>query len=270
MNEEMNYTTPNSNYKEFYASVNQEYNKYKGLCIVRILQGNTVWQIGSEVFNASAGDLIFLNNLEPRRRISASEDLKIAAYSFKIAFLTSVGSTDCLRCFYGRSDSFTHKLTAPDLLSVYDSIRNEMAGEQSQSLLLAYTIELLIKAGRIYDSQFPDALSNSLRCDLSATAAIADSTAYINSNLKSDLNLKILADNAGMSIGHYSRTFRKYVSVTPADYIAHCRIRHFLSLMQSGERNILEAAFECGFNSASNFYKTFKRICGCSPTEYKK
>ena len=61
--------------------------------------------------------------------------------------------------------------------------------------------------------------------------------------------------------------FRKYVSITPADYIARCRIKRFLSLMSEGNENILDTAFACGFVSASGFYKTFRRICGHAPTE---
>ena len=40
--------------------------------------------------------------------------------------------------------------------------------------------------------------------------------------------------------------------------------------MSTGQKNITRAAFDSGFNDLSYFSRTFKRIKGISPTEYKK
>ena len=238
---------------------------YDGLTISRVTSGSGVWQIGGEICNVKTGDLIFLSNLEPRRVISGFIGLE--AFSINAAILPSAGALECLRVFYGRGQTFTHAIRSDELLRIYQTIREEsLSASPSFVLLLAYAIELLIGANRHYDERYPDALEKNFRCDAITVGAIAASAAYINEHLTADLSVAELAKLAGMSEGHYTRMFRKYVSVTPIDYIARCRIKRFLSLMSEGKANILDTAFACGFTSSSGFYKTFRRICGRAPT----
>lgn len=257
-------------YKEFSAPVNDSFHKFDELCVVRILSGSTVWQIGNETVRAQTGDLIFLSNLEFRRRMQASPDLTIAAFSFSPSFLSTLDVGDCLRCFYSRGSRFTHKITAPSLLAVYDKIGAEMRGAQAQGLLLAYTVELLTLAERFYDEQLPGALGRISCAGSPGIGAIAASLAYINSHLTEPLTVGVLAGAASMSEGHYSRLFRKFVSLTPIEYIRERRIALFLATVQAGETNILESAYASGFTSASGFYKAFSEVCGCTPSAWLK
>ncbi len=254
-------------YKEFSAPVNGAHNRFDELCVVRVLSGSTVWQIGNESLTATAGDLIFLNNLESRRRLSVSADLQLAAFSFPVSFLSAADATDCLRPFYARGASFTHRLCAPRLHPFYDAIRAEMQESGMPHVILAHTILLLTGAVREYEQQCTDALKGDWQRNISGIGAIAASLNYINNHLSEPLGIGVLAAQAGMSEGHYARLFHKLVASTPIDYIAARRVERFLQLMRAEEKNILEAAFACGFTSASGFYKTFSRICGCAPKE---
>ena len=254
-------------YKEFSASVNEAHNRFDELCVVRVLQGSTVWQIGNERVSATAGDLIFLNNLESRRRITVTADLRLAAFSFPVSFLTAVGAMDCLRPFYGRGAAFTHKLIAPHLLAFYDAIRAQMKEGGAPYVILAHAILLLTGAVKRYDEAHPHALLQEWQRNIFGIGAIADSLHYIHNNLAAVLSVGLLAKRAGMSEGHYTRLFHKLVSVTPIEYIAARRAEQFLSLMCAGEKSVLEAAFACGFTSASGFYKTFSRLYGCTPKQ---
>lgn len=255
-------------YNEDALRTTANYLIFPGVCVTRITKGSGKWQIGTELCPIKSGDMVFLSNLEPRRIVADSGDLAIAAFSFSAAFLTAAGAEECLRVYYGRTQYFTHAIQSPELSRIFNSVRSEMlSDEPSGSMMLAYAIELLIGAGRLYDRQYPNALDKNFRCDATAAGAIAASAAYINENLTADLRVDELARLAGMSAGYYTRLFRKYVSVTPVDYIARCRVKRFLSLMSEGKSNILDTAFECGFTSASGFYKAFHRICGHSPKE---
>ena len=240
---------------------------YPTVCVVRILDGSGIWQIGHELCPIKSGDLIFLSNAEPRRIVSSDGNIKIATFSFNVSLITSVGAEECLRVFYGRSSEFTHAIAAPELTVIYDNIRNEMLSvSKSPSLVLAKAIELLITASRAYDILLPGKLNRVYHCNGSSAAAIAASASYIFDNLTSELKISDLAKRAGMSTGYYSKMFLKYTSITPSDYIGHCRIKRFLSIFRNSEKNILDIAFSCGFTSSSGFYKTFHRICGCTPT----
>ena len=241
---------------------------FTGLGIARVVSGSGTWQIGSELCSIRKGDILFLSNLDPRRVTSASHDLFLETFNFNTATLPSAGVGDCLRVYYGRKKGFTHVIHAPELYPYYDTVREEFLSDSPiYSLLLACAIEILIGAGRYYDRVYPGTLETDFRCDSTSVGAIAASAAYINENLTADLRVEMLAKLAGMSEGHYTRMFRKYVQLTPVDYIARCRVKRFLSQMGEGRGNILDIAFACGFTSASGFYKAFHRICGHAPSE---
>jgi len=241
---------------------------YKNFNITYVTGGSGLWQIGNELCPVHEGDLIFMSNLEPRRLMTVHGFLNIETVAVKNTALPAAGVSDCLRVYYGRNPGFTHAIHSPSLSDSFFSIRREAMSESpSYSVALAHTILLLMEAGREYDRVHPGMLEKSFRCDATSVGAIAASAAYINANLTTDLRVEDLAKQAAMSVRHYTRMFRKYVSVTPVDYIARCRVKRFLTLYGEGKGNVLDIAFACGFTSASGFYKAFRRICGHAPTE---
>lgn len=243
------------------------YYKFDSLCVTHIVNGNGKWRIGGELCEISWGKLVFLSSFEPRRIVFASDELEIETFSFPLSFFASAGAGECLRVFYGRSEGFSHSLKSEELCGIFSRIAREMlSASPSGSLILGLSAVLLTLSGREYDRVFPGSLEKNFRLDATSAGAIASSAAFINENLTSELNVPELAKHAGMSVGHYTRLFRKYISTTPVDYIAHCRVKRFLSLAGSAD-NLLRLAFDCGFSSSSGFYKTFHRICGGSPTE---
>lgn len=260
------YRTDKFLYKEFPALSNDRKTLFPDtLGVIRILSGETLWNIGQETLTAKTGDLIFLCDLEFRQRLWCSPDLCISTFSFPVSLLNGIGSAECLRVFYGRGKAFTHRLVSPKLLAVYNAIRDEiMSNAPSRDMLMGYTLQLLAGAVREYE-QMPDALTRE-RPDMSAFTRIAASVDYIHSHLTEPLTVGMLAEQAHISEGHYARMFAKYVATTPADYIARCRINLFESRRSLGD-TVLDTAFACGFTSASGFYKTYNRIVGHPPTK---
>ena len=64
------------------------------------------------------------------------------------------------------------------------------------------------------------------------------------------------------------RFFKELVGKTPIDYLNFYRIERACEMLISGEKNITETAFECGFNDISYFIKTFKKYKGIPPKQY--
>lgn len=92
---------------------------------------------------------------------------------------------------------------------------------------------------------------------------------YIQNNLSKDLPLAILAREAHLSKYHFCRTFKKYVGMSPRQFILHLRLERAKSLLVKEDFNISLAAIEAGFNDLSNFNKEFKRHIGVTPTTYR-
>jgi AraC-like DNA-binding protein len=87
---------------------------------------------------------------------------------------------------------------------------------------------------------------------------------------KKNLDLKQLYKMVDRTPEHISRTFRKYLSCTPGEYVNKYRIRAVKSLLTTTRFNITDIALDCGFESLSYFYQVFKELTGESPGEYRK
>lgn len=66
------------------------------------------------------------------------------------------------------------------------------------------------------------------------------------------------------------RVFQNKLAVTPTTYVHIVRTRMACALLKDPARKVTDIAFECGFASLSNFYRTFEMQMKMSPREYRK
>ena len=94
---------------------------------------------------------------------------------------------------------------------------------------------------------------------------------YIDAHLTENLTLRELSDVSALTPTYFSRLFKEIVGVSLWNYISSKRIDKAVRLITAEDCNktMLEIATECGFNNTVNFNKTFKKIMGMSPREYK-
>jgi len=79
-----------------------------------------------------------------------------------------------------------------------------------------------------------------------------------------------LASAAGMSRSAFALHFRQIVGQTPLDYLTRWRIYKAAVLLRDGHRKLTEVANAVGYDSDASFNKTFKRIVGVTPGEYRR
>lgn len=69
---------------------------------------------------------------------------------------------------------------------------------------------------------------------------------------------------------NYAMTlFKKAFGTTLTHYITSHRVSHAQRLLVTTDHKILDIAMSSGFNSLSRFNEAFRRICNCSPREYR-
>jgi AraC family transcriptional regulator, regulatory protein of adaptative response / methylphosphotriester-DNA alkyltransferase methyltransferase len=100
-------------------------------------------------------------------------------------------------------------------------------------------------------------------------ALVKHTVAFLVEHYKQKLALQDLAAHVGVSPFHLERVFKQTVSDTPRAYLEKIRIDKAAHLLASSERTNLEICYDVGFQSPSNFYKSFRRIKQCSPSEYR-
>ena len=58
--------------------------------------------------------------------------------------------------------------------------------------------------------------------------------------------------------------------MTLSDYIVGARISRAKELLNQTDRSITEILYSVGFNSPEHFSRTFRRLTGMSPRQYRK
>jgi AraC-like DNA-binding protein/ligand-binding sensor protein len=104
----------------------------------------------------------------------------------------------------------------------------------------------------------------------SEPSAIAKARKYIHANLDQPLPLGLVASQAGLSESHFCRLFKDFAGLTLTDYVNRCRIDWAKRELLKYETRISEIAFLIGYQSLSQFNRSFARIVGLSPTLYRR
>jgi AraC family transcriptional regulator len=91
----------------------------------------------------------------------------------------------------------------------------------------------------------------------------------LDSHTTRHLSLQDIAFAVGVDRSHFSRQFKRYFHVSPAEYVRHSRVCAAADLIRAGG-NLLDIALQCGFYDQSHFAKKFHQVMGVSPGEYKR
>ncbi len=93
---------------------------------------------------------------------------------------------------------------------------------------------------------------------------------YIMRNFQEDITLPEIAGVANMAVTTFCNFFKEHYRVTFVEYLNTVRIGHACKLLSEKDWNVVEVAYECGFNNLANFNKQFKKLKHMTPSEYRK
>ena len=75
---------------------------------------------------------------------------------------------------------------------------------------------------------------------------------------------------AGRSHEHVCRQARRYLGLSPTQYVNRIRIQHAAMLLAATDRGLTEVAAECGFENLSYFHRLFRDQYGTTPRGYRR
>ena len=84
------------------------------------------------------------------------------------------------------------------------------------------------------------------------------------------VSLDSIAAAIGVSAGHLSRTFKKIAGVTFERYLMMKRVERARQLLLDPLSRVSEVAEKCDFCNPAYFARVFRKVAGCSPTEFSK
>ena len=92
---------------------------------------------------------------------------------------------------------------------------------------------------------------------------------YIEQHATEEITLAAVAAAAGASVFHFSKVFHKSTGLTFTDYVARQRAAAARTRLLNPSLRISEIAYDVGFQSLTQFNRTFRRIFGQSPSEFR-
>ena len=93
---------------------------------------------------------------------------------------------------------------------------------------------------------------------------------YIVENIQRDISVNSISRATGLSKSALYKKFHHALGCTVGEYINRKRVECAAVLIKSTNLSMEEISQKAGFTSASYFSRTFKRIKGVSPVQFKK
>ena len=250
------------------------------LTVISFVDGEATISIGGNQYVACTGDFFILTGTE-NARIHAvlTERIEYQILSFDPAYISPNGLMGFdryyLTAFYDRQHMPTHKLNCQrepldKLQEMFTAIVAEMeeAADGYAWRVKVLLLQALLEIQHYY--QLDGELNPNQKSSHSPPNQTIESIiSYIDENLSQTLSLSMFAEIAHMNPFYFSTYFKKHTSMSPSQYVLYARINRAKKLLMETDKNILDIALLCGFNSTANFNKAFKKATGRTPTEYR-
>jgi transcriptional regulator GlxA family with amidase domain len=103
-----------------------------------------------------------------------------------------------------------------------------------------------------------------------ASDTIKQVLGFLMKNIAEDVHLSDVARYFGMSESIFSRFFKRNTGHGFVHYVNRVRINRACDLLTQTDKPVTDVCFETGFNNISNFNRQFRKLCGLSPSEYRR
>lgn len=226
-----------------------------------VVSGSGELKYGNDVYPLNKGDCVFIDCNNPYQHKS-SDDL----WTLKWVHFFGPNMKEMYEKYVdkGGSPVFTPKDTdkyiylMDDIYSIAnsaDAIRDMKICERLYSLL-THLME---------DTSSPEPTHKRTRHrDMDVVIS------YLDENFKRKVSLEELADKFFINKFYLTRLFKEHTGQTINEYIINKRITYAKSLLRFTGKSLEEIGEESGIGDAGYFSKTFTRIEGINPKDYRK
>lgn len=151
------------------------------------------------------------------------------------------------------------------ILDLLKSIREELTAkteyyETAAQNLLSLFIVLIMRNTSVI-------ATHTTESKMSADCALIKR--YIDSHFTYNFTLKELADKIFVNKYHLIHIFKKYIGMSPMNYILDKRIGEAKKLFENTDLNVSSVCKEVGFSNSNHFTQMFKKKEGMTPSQYR-
>ena len=85
---------------------------------------------------------------------------------------------------------------------------------------------------------------------------------------ESDMTVESLCRDGHISHSTLQRRFKKFLGVTPKQYLTRLRLNKAIDMLSRGDASVREIAYACGYDDEKYFSRVFKQNFGCPPMQF--
>ena len=257
-----------------------EYSYHNELEISLIKQGSGKYIVDGRIYDFEEGDIFIFNNIESHAIISVNPatNLQNMVIMFDPRFIWSIESnlfdSRYLKIFFNRNELFQNRLdpnnaTTSIIKELLLEIEREFTKNQPEYELMIKVklLNILVALMRHYDYICKDA--NEIVRNKHELKLINNVISFIDSNLCDELRLEQMAGITFMNPAYFSTFFKKYMGLSPTEFIAKKRINRAIEYLTNSNKTVLEIAGLCVYNNTTNFNKIFKKVVGKVPSDFR-
>jgi transcriptional regulator GlxA family with amidase domain len=99
---------------------------------------------------------------------------------------------------------------------------------------------------------------------------LRDLQAWLAGHLDQDLSVERLAGRVHMSARNFARVFRRQLGWTPARFVERLRVEAARRRLEESGAGLARIARACGFGSPDSLRRSFVRVLGVAPADYRR
>ena len=244
--------------------------------LVEITYGCVKAQIGTEIFEASSGDILFV----PPEMVFRLESTDGPATARGMIFNSSIieenmenFDTEILYMFYVQAKN---KITLfSDGHPVHAQLSRLMQEAYDEYSLKDVCYKLPIRASiymlmTVLLRYFCGSKDEQDRMIYHNVLRLRPVMSYISEHFKEKIYIESLSDMISVSPDYFTKMFKDSIGKTPIDYINGLRVNYSMKLLCTTDMSMAQIAEDIGFCNPNYFHKIFKQYMGVSPLAYRK
>ena len=241
------------------------HNEYE---LIYVIRGCVKVTAGDTCYTASENHLILISNLEQHSVRNPGTVYERYCVTLDVAKTDRyIGHPRLLSLLKNHPKGFPHVLDATPFqdaaLRIFQNMIRYKDSDFANELIVACITELLALLCTYYPTQFSPHASAS-------EDKILKVQQYIDQHYKDPLKMDDLAKQFFISNCYLSHKFKELTGLSPKQYLSSVRLKNASVLLLNSDFSVSEIAETVGFPDHSNFIRSFKKIYGVLPKDFRR
>lgn len=236
--------------------------------IIVVLKGRIKVEYPDKIVYLNPDDTFFANKNEYFRFTATGKHIEYFTIWFESKFFHELDrKIDVLKPFsYSEKDKikiYNEETKTEQYQVALKNVIRSLTSQSSRALVMSAVLQLICEIYYIYTSLNPPPL-------LDTDSSFAKLYKYIDNHIFEKLTMKKVAEGTFLSERTITNILRKIVGMSFHEYVTETRLTRAKKMIDEGYHSLIDIASNCGFETYSTFYRSFKGKFSISPKEYIK